>query len=458
METHILARLNRGYLQKGDTVSALEFKKKFMAKNETLRDTILDILVLEDEIEKLRKAHNYRGARHISFRALQLAELKNNSELINWAQFSIADNCRLDRDYTTALKYYHKAEHSGPTEAMRRDIYHGLSETYALIDSLPQAHHYAIRYAQLGDTLLDRGRLASIQQLALRFDSREKKAQIALLRERNDAAQSTARQQRLGLATLGVTFCALLLATFFIVRDYRHRLHTNKVISTQSEALNQQKITELEDKLKIETMQSMLVGQESERRRIAQDLHDSVGGLLAATKIQVEKLSGKNGKLAQNPDLLKIKTMLDNTVAETRHIARNMQPNTLLQFGLATAIRDLTSHFRGEGMPSIAFQQFGDFSNLEHNMALNCYRIVQELLQNSLKHAQASEILVQISCQDHQLELLVEDDGIGYAIDEVKKGMGTDNIAHRVKFLKGEYNIQSAPGQGTSTLITIPLS
>lgn len=457
LETHMLARLNRGHLIKGDTVGALAYKKMFMAKNEILKDTVLQILVLGDDIEKLRKRHQYRGARNISFRALQLAEKKQHSELINWAQFSIADNCRLDRDYTTALEYYYKALRSGPSESIRRDIYYGISETYERLDSLRKAHYYAIRYAQLGDTLLNQGRLASLQQLALRYDSREKGAHIELLQERNATVQTTAQQQRLGLSALGVAFLALLLATFFIVRDYRHRLRTNKVIAAQTTAINLQHIRELEDKLKIDTMQSMLVGQESERRRIAQDLHDSVGGLLAATRIQVEKLSGKNGKLEKNPDLLKIKKLLDNTVTETRHIARNMQPNTLLQFGLATALRDLTRHFIADGLPKITFQQFGDFSNLEHNLALNCYRIVQELLQNSIKHAEASEILVQVTCSEQQLELLVEDDGVGYVSEHVKKGMGTDNIAHRVQFLKGERNIQSSPGQGTSTLVTIPL-
>jgi len=457
LETHILARLNRAHLSNKDTATALVFKDLYVRKNRVLKDTLLEILVLEDEIVKLQKANRYREARSFSFRALQLAQRKQNAELINWAQFSIAENYRFDRDYKNALDYYRQAELSGPSQSMRRDIYHGLSETYAAMDSLPMAHYYAIRYAKLGDTLLDRGRLASLQQLALRYDTREKGEKIKDLEEQNSLVSNRAQQQRLILSALGVAFLALLLAMFFIIRDYRHRLRTDKVIAKQIAALNLQHIRELEDKLKIDTMQSMLVGQESERRRIAQDLHDSVGGLLAATKIQVEKLAGKNGKLEHNTDLLKIKTLLDNTVAETRHIARNMQPNTLLEFGLATALRDLTSHFRADGMPTITFQQFGDFSNLEHNLALNCYRIVQELLQNSLKHAQAKEILVQLSRTDNQLDLLVEDDGIGYKSDKVVKGMGTNNIAHRVQFLKGEINIQSTKGQGASTLVTIPL-
>ena len=457
LETHVLTRMNRASLSNKDSLNAQLYKRMYLTNNEILQDTAVEILMMEDEITKLQKRGEYRGARSISFRALGMAERKQREDLINWAQLSIAENCRLDRDYPTALEYYHLAENSGPTQAMRREIYHGLSLTYSAMDKLRPANTYAIRYAQLGDTLLDMRRLASLQELVVRYGTKEQGKFIASLLEQNSEANNTAELQRLGLAALAVAFFAILLASFFIFRDYRHRLRTNKVIAAQTATLNLQHIRELEDKLKIDTMQSMLVGQESERRRIAQDLHDSVGGLLAATKMQVEKLSEKNGGPEQNTELFKIKTLLDNTVAETRHIARNMQPNTLLQFGLATALRDLTSHFRAEGMPKITFQQFGDFSNLDHNLALNCYRIMQELLQNSLKHAKAKEILVQITCSDNQLELLVEDDGIGYAADTVKKGMGTDNIAHRVQFLKGEINLQSAKGQGASTLITIPL-
>lgn len=458
LETHMLARLNRAHHLKGDSLLALDFKKRFMRKNETLRDTVLDILVLRDEIEKLRRRHDYRGARSISFRVLQLAKQMDHQELYNWGQYSIAENGRLDRDYPTALEYFHKAVKSNPNEAMRRDIYLGLSETYSALDSLELANYYAIRYAKLGDTLLDRGRFASLQQLALRYDTKGKTEAIKMLEERNIEVLERTKFQRLALAALGVAFLAVLLASFFIARDYRHRLHTGKVIAEQTAALNAQHIRELEDKLKIDTMQSMLVGQESERRRIAQDLHDSVGGLLAAIKMQVEKLQEKNTAGNKDADLSKIKQLLDNTVTETRHIARNMQPSTLLEFGLPTALRDLTNHFRAEGMPGIAFQDVGDFSNIDHNLALHCYRIVQELLQNSLKHAKAKEILVQITRTDHQLDLLVEDDGAGYDPGNIKKGMGTDGIAQRVQFLKGEINIQSAKGQGTSTLVTVPLS
>lgn len=458
LEANMLARLHKAYSTHGDSLLALQYRKAFTTLNETLHDTTLEILVLKDEIDKLRRRHNYRGASNIGFRVLQLAQASGHEEFVNWAQYSIGDNARLDRDYAKALDYLHQAEHSSPQEETRRAIYFSLSETYAAVDSFQKAQQYAVHYSQLGDTIFDRQSLAALTQLALRYDNQAKRDTIQKLTQENELTQTTARTQQTILVALTTVFLALLLASIIVFLDYRFRIRTAKVIASQTSELNEQHIRELEDKLKIEAMQSMLIGQESERRRIAQDLHDSVGGLLAAIRMQVEKLQGKNETMSKQADLAKIKTLLDNTVTETRHIARNMQPNTLLEFGLPTALRDLTNHFRSEGMPGISFQTLGDFSNLDHNLALNCYRIVQELLQNSLKHAQAKEILVQITRTDQQIDLLVEDDGVGYEPGAVKKGMGTDSVAQRVQFLKGELNIQTAKGQGTSTYVSIPVN
>ena len=168
-------------------------------------------------------------------------------------------------------------------------------------------------------------------------------------------------------------------------------------------------------------------------------------------------MTAKRPELSKDDDWGKIRALLDETVAETRHIARNMQPSALMEFGLVTALRDLTARVHGKGMPHITFQHFGEFKDLNRDTALNCYRIIQELLQNSLKHARAKEIMVQITRNGNELAILVEDDGVGFEPEMAKKGMGTDNVARRVQFLNGEMSIQTAKGQGSSTMVTIPL-
>jgi signal transduction histidine kinase len=459
LETHLLARLSRIYSDKNDTQKSLALRRAFTAKNQILKDTVLDILVAKYEVEHNGQMGKYAIARYEASNALRLAEQIKRQDFITWGQYAVGKYSILDRDYRMAVFFLKKAEKSAlrTSVALRRDICRQLSSAYASLDSLELALYYSTRASEIGDTLIVEEREAALHRLALQFDTREKRREIAQLEKEKSAVEEQAKQQQVGLAAMGIAIAALSIALFVIVRDYKHRIRMNKIVSAQQEEISQQKIRELENNLKIETMQSMLAGQESERQRVAQDLHDSVGGLLAAVKIQMETINAKKTALSKDEDWIKVRKLLDETVSETRHIARNMQPSALLEFGLVTALRDLTARVHGKGMPQITFQHFGDFDDLDRDLALNCYRIIQELVQNSLKHAKAKEILVQITRTEEEIALHVEDDGKGFDPKNTKKGMGTDNLARRAQFLKAELSVQSAVGQGTSTVVTVPL-
>lgn len=459
LETLVLAQMGRLYEINGDTATASLLKQEFREKSRLLNDTLLLINVFVDEVAYLQGKGQYRDAISLAFRVLDLSEKTGNSEFVTWAEYQIGFLNEVNKDYFMSLRFLNRAEQSNsPSDAARRHkIYQHKASVYQKLDSLPQALNYAQRALSLGDTLLNRYRIGTSDRLAIQYGVEEKSRLLEAMTREKSAIEISIRQQREFFYVLLLFFGAIILALIFMVRDYRHRLYTNRVIAQQNEKINQQTIRQLEDALKIETMQSMLEGQESERRRVAHDLHDSLGGLLAATKMRLDNLSGKIPGLSTSEEFAKIKSLLDDTIAETRQIARNLQPGTLHEFGLMKAVRDLIVRVQGDGAPAIDFQHFGDFSGLDHSLALNAYRIVQELLQNSLKHARASEILVQLTRTDAELALLVEDNGIGYEPGITPKGMGTDNIAQRALFLKGEISIQSAKGQGTSTMVTVPI-
>ena len=136
-----------------------------------------------------------------------------------------------------------------------------------------------------------------------------------------------------------------------------------------------------------------------------------------------------------------------------------MQPGALMKLGLVPAIKDLTNRFQDDHYPDIDFQHYGLNKNLDTTMALMVFRIIQELLNNSIKYAKAGEILIQLTrnVEEKELIVMVEDDGVGYDIEQVKKGMGTENINSRVNYLKGDLSVHSVIGKGTSTMINIPL-
>ncbi|MCC6462189.1 MAG: sensor histidine kinase [Saprospiraceae bacterium] len=459
LEARLLVSLTRIYNLKGDTTTASVFKKAFRERNDVLRDTLLEIRFQMDEVMRYQREKKYKNALYMAFRVRDNSNSAGYPYLATWAEYQIGHLNFLNGESALAIQLLTRAEKNDIPlyDTLRRNIYRDLAAIYGKKDSLAKAYDYAMKYSRLSDELLERERQATYQRLTHQFRVDAKSRRLDDLEEQKATIENAAQQQRLVSWALAVALGATFLLMFFMVRFYRHRLHTNRVIAEIKEQINQQTIRQLEDALRIESMQSMIEGQETERRRVAHDLHDSVGGLLAATKIRLENLSAKLPLLSENEEFGKIKHLLDDTIAETRQISRNLQPGSLHQFGLMKAVSDLISRVQGAGVPAIDFQHFGDFSQLDHTLALNCYRIVQELLQNSQKHAKATEILVQLSRTDSELTLLVEDNGKGYDPDRVNKGMGTDNVAQRVQFLKGEISIQSAEGQGTSTMITVPL-
>ena len=459
--TNTLLQLSRNYMALGDTAKAFEYRRLFRDKNEILRDTLLDLTVLMEEVSRLQSKRRYREAINLSLRSLELARRSNKPDYAAQSQYNLGLLSAQDHDYTAALEHLREADliyrSRSNNAAQRRNIYRHLAEVYQTLDSLDSAYFYAMKYAAFGDSVMVYDRNLGLERSALRYDSRVKSEAIEMLEQEKAAVITKIEQQEPILASLAVALAAVILAMFFIIRDYRHRLHTNRVIAEQREELNQQKIRELENSLRLETMQSMLEGQEVERQRIAHDLHDSLGGLLSAAILQLDNLSNQVPALQENHALKKLRSLLDETVADARQIARNLQPVSLERFGLVRTVQDLVNHMSGKAGPNITFQHFGSSETLRQPNALHCYRIIQELLQNSLKHAAASDILVQITQTPSEIAILVEDDGVGFDPETVTKGMGTGNVAQRVHFLKGELTVESEPGKGCSTHITIPI-
>ena len=201
-------------------------------------------------------------------------------------------------------------------------------------------------------------------------------------------------------------------------------------------------------------MQSMLEGQEIERERIAKDLHDSLGGLLSTIKLQFDSVKTKVEPVTELSEYKSANKMLDTAVAEVRSISQNLQPGALVKLGLIAALKDLFNRFDDEHYPDIDFQYYNLPEKIDTMVSLSIYRIIQELLHNTIKHAKANEILIQLNKEDDELVIQYEDDGKGFDIVNLqRKGMGLENIKSRVNYLKGEISFDAKEGEGTSVLI-----
>ncbi|MBP8213141.1 MAG: ATP-binding protein, partial [Saprospiraceae bacterium] len=164
----------------------------------------------------------------------------------------------------------------------------------------------------------------------------------------------------------------------------------------------------------------------------------------------------KNSELQHQKEYNQAYQLLDTAVDEVRTISRDLQPGSLQNLGLVPAIKDLINRFEAENYPDIDFQYYEMPDKIDKMISLSVYRIVQELLTNSLKHAQATEILIQINTEEDELVIQYEDDGIGFDQSNLKrKGMGLENIRSRVNYMHGSISIESENAMGMAVMIRI---
>lgn len=361
--------------------------------------------------------------------------------------------------YRLAAYYFQQGlELAGHNTFVKRELYRKLAESYERMNDYSTALKVMKNYSLFNDSLNDASKATSIQEMLLKYRDVERTSELKEMERDRNITELKSRMQKVLSYALLVGAVIMLIVSYIIIRSYQERLNANQIITKQNEELNQRKINELESNLKIETMSSMLQGQEVERERIARDLHDSLGGLLSTVKLHFDAIQAKNPDIIKHKEYNKAYTLLDEACSEVRTISNNMQPGALLKMGIVPAINDLVNRIESEETPHIEFIHYGGLNDLPIVLGLHIYRIVQELLFNCIKHAHAKEILIQLIRNEEDLEIMVEDDGHGYDPHDVRKGMGTENVSARVNFLKGEISVHSVIGTGTTTTITIPFN
>ncbi len=250
-----------------------------------------------------------------------------------------------------------------------------------------------------------------------------------------------------------VLFAVALFVVVLLLYAYRQR---SKTLAQQTD-LHRLEMGQVQQQNEISNLTAMLDGQEQERSRLARDLHDGLGGLLSGTKIE---LSGVFPRLADPVAMQKVTrslNQLDAAVNELRRVAHNLMPELLLKYGLAEAIREYCNRMSHSGL-EVAAEIVNYTDSLDTNRQVVVYRIIQELVNNAVKHAQATYILVQLAQTDNMLYLTVEDDGKGFdtAALDGRKSAGIHNVQSRLDYLKGHLNLISEPGMGTTVEIDFP--
>ncbi|MEP4668326.1 MAG: ATP-binding protein, partial [Cyclobacteriaceae bacterium] len=215
---------------------------------------------------------------------------------------------------------------------------------------------------------------------------------------------------------------------------------------------NRVKLEKEKARLKTEQTNAVIGSQEEERKRFAMDLHDNFGQLISALRLltnQSEDIKSKSNQV------------LDQMYASLKEIAFDLMPQTLLQKGLVPALEELVTQLNRNGAVRFSLNTFDEGLGLSQESQIATYRIAQELINNNLKYAKAQNVNISITALEDSVNIMIEDDGIGFDTETLLKGAGNGwrNINSRLDLLNGEINFDSEPGSsGTTVLLNIPYS
>jgi signal transduction histidine kinase len=247
------------------------------------------------------------------------------------------------------------------------------------------------------------------------------------------------------IGTVGMLLLAIAIVLFVVF--YQKRMIQEQYKRQVLELSYQQKM-----------MEAALESQEQERSRLAGELHDSIGAMLSTIRVGLLTLARQmpDPQVFEHP-----KEMLDLTIASVRSISRELMPSTLDKFGFLHAVKELCDQVESTSLLPINCVYQGEVRSLDKNRELMLFRIVQELLNNALKHAKASEIIVNIAGVD-SLIVTVEDNGVGFDHEAVKnssqqsKGLGLFNIDNRARLLGATLNFDKDRSLGTKITLDVP--
>lgn len=296
--------------------------------------------------------------------------------------------------------------------------------------------YFMQQYAQLLDEQKIKGFHRTMADMEIRYETEKKQQQIASLE----------KEKRFYIVT-GVSGALILLLVFGLL-FYRHRLNRGK------RELAERKVKQLEQEKQLVATLALLDGENAERARLARDLHDGLGSMLSVIKLHLHGI--RNFSALAEADagrLAKAREMLDELAVELRRMAHNLMPDSLSRYGIKTSLEDFC-----RSVPMANFQFFGENLRLGSRLEVLIYRCACELINNAVKHAEATRINVQLTVDERLVSLSVQDDGKGFDPETVAYGAGFTNMRNRIASYNGKINIYSSPGAGTEVTIEIELA
>lgn len=442
---HLLAR---NQIHMDSLVNAKKTIDKLTALLSNLPSSVYHLDLYENESSYYRKTKEFDKALNAIDKGILLAsQLKDDflESSLNFNKYKIFKE--LSR-YSEAKEILEKLLRGiGATQLENKMMYYyELSETYAKLNDMPNAYGSLKKMFALWDSAYVEKMRTNIVEIEEKYQTAVKEKEISDLKNLQIIGKEKRKRNNLLYFSIILLLASGITITLLQLRNRKRK-----------EQILQNEIRQMENEKKLSTYEALIDGQEKERNRLATELHDGLGGMLAAVKMNLSKTARDVADI--NAIIESSTEKLDSSIQELRLIARNLMPPSLRKLGLVNALHDFCEGLKSDSI-NIIFQSYDvDETKLDENMKLIIYRIMQELITNAVRHSGGSEILADLVQSNNQIQITVEDNGRGFEQKEIKSvGIGLNNIRSRVEYLKGSMNIESNPSFGATITISFFLN
>ncbi len=403
--------LGRIYFMKKDFQKALTIYLKGLNARELMEDQFgIGLSYMNLAATEKQLGNNSKNIEHLNKAADIFLSLKNYLNL-KQAYGKLAEAYEDKKDYVTSLKYYQL-------------------------------------YSNYKDSIYNEDNAKQMAEMQTKYDVEKKDLELA----KNKAEIETKEEQAFVKNIIIVSIITLSILILVVGILFYRKKQVEQQAKLDAEIARQKDIR----------TKSILEAEEKERRRIAQDLHDGIGQMLSAAKLNLSNLDSKistqteEQKMAMQNAL----SLVDDSVKEVRAVSHNMMPNTLIKLGLGSAVREFITKLGNAPTLKVDLEIVGLDTRIDNQVETVLYRVIQEIVNNIIKHAKASQISMQLIRHDTELSVMIEDNGVGFDATKLDTfdGIGLKGIQTRIELLNGSVHFDSSIGRGTTVIIDVPIA
>ncbi len=443
-----LPNLATQYYKNGDTINSIKYNDEAVALATKVGDK-RSLSITYNNLGDIYLEKDPEKAKSYLEQTLQLKNELNLKKGIEITQSNLGYIHLKNKEYNTAIEYFDKAAKQIKGRQLVL-VYTNMKEAYQGKGNMQKALFFSEKARLLNDSILSTEGENSYLELQTKYESEKKEREILSLQTVNQETDYKRKQNQNFLIAALAALALTLVLLYLLIKNFKRK----QVIASQNALIEKQEFEQVLKNQELNGIDEILNAQEKERSKIAADLHDNLGSKVATLKLYLDSFNDKDGF---DKFYNKLKTIVDNTYQDIRKIGSNKNFGALINKGLIPSTLAIADQISDSKKVAIKVINVDVNKRIENTIEIQIFRVIQELLTNIIKHSQATEAVIQFSEHENILNIIVEDNGIGFKKETPRNGVGLSNIQKRIERINGEMVIDSTLGHGTTVILNIPL-